>query len=140
MSDCTSNSKIIYKDDKVTVILSHYSLLAKNIKINRINSATATKAAATYVIAAAFNTFLVSRSSLFLIIPVDTNLLIARFDASNSTGGVTNWKRTAADIKMIPNKNKFAIFNRIPAKIKKNDKLEPNDATGTNAVRNFKNA
>src|SRR5699024_4799197 len=79
-----------------------HSLLAAYIKMKRSNSITATRAAATYVKAAAFNTFFVPRSSSLRMIPDDTSCVIARLEALNSTGNVTSWNKTAAAMKIIP--------------------------------------
>ena len=55
-----------------------------------------------YVIAAAFNTVFTPSISFGINLPDVSNIVHALFDASNSTGSVTNWKTTTKENKIIP--------------------------------------
>src|SRR5699024_7246450 len=112
--------------------------------MKRASSANATAVEATYVIAAADNTFFACRYSFSLTISKLLICFIALLLASNSTGKVTIENNTANDINAIPIQSAVEpnvlckLVKTIPANTAMQPKELPIFAKGTNEVLNLK--
>ena len=85
------------------------------IAINLIKLDIDINAAATYVIAAALNTFFAPFTSFPYNILLFSNIFIALDEALNSTGNVINWYTTAAVKNTIPKVVNAGILKSNPA-------------------------
>ena len=87
-----------------------------------------------YVSAAAVSTFLAPFNSSLVSIPPFERASSARWEALNSTGSVTSWKKVQSEKKIIPSIKRENISNISPSTKSGHERLAPSLVRGIMAV------